>query len=424
MNTYAFIVLVALAGEYILSIVTSLLNIQAMTPRVPHEFRSVYDEDTYRQSQVYTRARTRFGLVQSTLSLTVLLFFWQIGGFEWLDRVARELAAGPVATGLVFVGTLVAGSTALGLPFRIYSTFVIEERFGFNRTTAATFTLDLVKGLLLGGLLGATLLSIVLFLFELTGSLAWLWCWGATTIFLLLAQFIAPTWIMPLFNTFTPLGTGELKDALIAYSQAARFPLEGVFVIDGSRRSAKANAFFTGFGKHKRIALFDTLIAKQTTAELVAVVAHEVGHYRRGHILRNLVFGIAHTGVLFWVLSLCLRQQGLFEAFGVAEPSVHAGLVFFSLLFTPVELVLSVLVHRFSRQYEFEADAFAAETTGSAEPLVSALKKLSADNLSNLTPHPLEVYLHHSHPPVLQRIDALRALRVAEPTESAATASG
>ena len=424
MNTYAFIVLVALASEYILSIVTSLLNIQAMTPRVPHEFRSVYDEGTYRQSQVYTRARTRFGLIQSTLSLTVLLFFWQIGGFEWLDRVARELAAGPVATGLVFVGTLVAGSTALGLPFRIYSTFVIEERFGFNRTTAATFTLDLVKGLLLGGLLGATLLSIVLFLFELTGSLAWLWCWGATTIFLLLAQFIAPTWIMPLFNTFTPLGTGELKDALIAYSQAARFPLEGVFVIDGSRRSAKANAFFTGFGKHKRIALFDTLIAKQTTAELVAVVAHEVGHYRRGHILRNLVFGIAHTGVLFWVLSLCLKQQGLFEAFGVAEPSVHAGLVFFSLLFTPVELVLSVLVHRFSRQYEFEADAFAAETTGSAEPLVSALKKLSADNLSNLTPHPLEVYLHHSHPPVLQRIDALRALRVAEPTESAATASG
>ena len=424
MNTYAFIVLVALTGEYILSIVTSLLNIQAMTPRVPHEFRSVYDEDTYRQSQVYTRARTRFGLMQSTLSLTVLLFFWQIGGFEWLDRVARELAAGPVATGLVFVGTLVAGSTALGLPFRIYSTFVIEERFGFNRTTAATFTLDLVKGLLLGGLLGATLLSIVLFLFELTGSWAWLWCWGATTIFLLLAQFIAPTWIMPLFNTFTPLGTGELKDALIAYSQAARFPLEGGFVIDGSRRSAKANAFFTGFGKHKRIALFDTLIAKQTTAELVAVVAHEVGHYRRGHILRNLVFGIAHTGVLFWVLSLCLKQQGLFEAFGVAEPSVHAGLVFFSLLFTPVELVLSVLVHRFSRQYEFEADAFAAETTGSAEPLVSALKKLSADNLSNLTPHPLEVYLHHSHPPVLQRIDALRALRVAEPTESAATASG
>ena len=424
MNTYAFIVLVALASEYILSIVTSLLNIQAMTPRVPHEFRSVYDEGTYRQSQVYTRARTRFGLIQSTLSLTVLLFFWQIGGFEWLDRVARELAAGPVATGLVFVGTLVAGSTALGLPFRIYSTFVIEERFGFNRTTAATFTLDLVKGLLLGGLLGATLLSIVLFLFELTGSLAWLWCWGATTIFLLLAQFIAPTWIMPLFNTFTPLGAGELKDALITYSQAARFPLEGVFVIDGSRRSAKANAFFTGFGKHKRIALFDTLIAKQTTAELVAVVAHEVGHYRRGHILRNLVFGIAHTGVLFWVLSLCLKQQGLFEAFGVAEPSVHAGLVFFSLLFTPVELVLSVLVHRFSRQYEFEADAFAAETTGSAEPLVSALKKLSADNLSNLTPHPLEVYLHHSHPPVLQRIDALRALRVAEPTESAATASG
>ena len=417
MNTYALVVLVALIGEYVLSVVTSLLNIRAMSPRVPDEFRSVYDEETYRQSQVYTRARTRFGLLRGTLSLAVLLLFWQMGGFGWLDRLCREFAGGPVATGLLFVGTLVAGSTALGLPFRIYSTFVIEERFGFNRTTAATFALDLLKGLVLGTLLGGTLLSVVLFLFELTGSLAWLWCWGTTTVFMLLAQFIAPTWIMPLFNTFTPLGNGELKDALVAYGRAARFPLEGVFVIDGSRRSAKANAFFTGFGKHKRIALFDTLIAKQTTAELIAVVAHEVGHYRRRHILKNMAFGIAHTGVLFWLLAVCVEQQGLFDAFGVAESSVYAGLVFFSLLFTPIELVLSVLVHRFSRRYEFEADAFAAETTGSAEPLVSALKKLSADNLSNLTPHPLEVYLHHSHPPVLQRIDALRALHVTEPNE-------
>lgn len=411
MNTYALIVLAALVAEYVLSVVTSLLNTRAMSPQVPAEFRSVYNEATYRQSQVYTHARTRFGLAQGTVNLTILLLFWQIGGFEWLDQISRSFALGSVLTGLLFIGMLVTGSTLLGLPFKIYSTFVIEERFGFNRTTSGTFALDLLKGLLLGGLLGGALLSVVLFLFELTGPLAWVWCWGATTAFILLAQLVAPTWIMPLFNTFTPLGGGELKEALITYAQMVHFPLEGVFVIDGSRRSAKANAFFTGFGKHKRIALFDTLITKHTTSELVSVVAHEVGHYRRGHIFKNLAFSMVHTGVLFWLLSICLQQQGLFEAFGVTEVSVHAGLVFFSLLFTPMELLLSVLVNRFSRQYEFEADAFAAETTGSSEPLISALKKLSADNLANLTPHPLEVYLHHSHPPVLQRINALRTFR-------------
>ena len=272
MNTYAIIVLAALIAEYVLSVVTSLLNTRAMSPQVPAEFRSVYNEETYRQSQVYTRARTRFGLAQGTASLTILLLFWQIGGFEWLDQTTRSFALGSVPTGLLFVGMLVAGSTLLSLPFKIYSTFVIEERFGFNRTTIGTFALDLLKGLLLGGLLGGALLSVVLFLFDLTGPLAWIWCWVATTVFMLLAQLVAPTWIMPLFNTFTPLGGGELKEALITYAQMVRFPLEGVFVIDGSRRSAKANAFFTGFGKHKRIALFDTLITKHTTSELVSVV--------------------------------------------------------------------------------------------------------------------------------------------------------
>ena len=301
-------------------------------------------------------------------------------------------------------------STALGLPFRIYSTFVIEERFGFNRTTGRTFVLDRVKGLALGAVLGGALLAAVLFFFDWAGPLAWLWCWGAVTGFMLTAQFVAPTWIMPLFNTFSPLDGGELKDALLDYARSTQFPLDGITVIDGSRRSAKANAFFTGFGSHKRIALFDTLIEQQTTPELVAIVAHEVGHYKRRHILKGLTLSLAHTGALFWLLSLFLDRPGLFDAFAVPEPSVHAGLVFFGLLFTPIELVLSVLVNSFSRRYEFEADAFAADTTGSAEPLVTALKKLSADSLSNLTPHPLQVFLHHSHPPVLHRITALRTL--------------
>ena len=410
MNTYAWIVLIALAGEHLLAVATSVLNVRAMRATVPDEFREVYDQDTYARSQTYTRARTWFGLVHGTTSLAALLAFWGAGGFGWLDALCRGVGWGPVPTGLLFVAALLVGSTLLGLPFRIYSTFVIEERFGFNRTSLATFVLDLAKGLALGALLGGSLLALVLAFFEWAGPAAWVWCWVATAVFMLTAQFVAPTWIMPLFNTFSPLDQAELKEALVGYARSVHFPLHGIFVVDGSRRSAKANAFFTGFGKRKRIGLFDTLIAQHTTPELVAVVAHEVGHYKRRHIVKGLALSLAHTGVLFLLLSLFLEQRGLFEAFGVAEPSVHAGLVFFGLLFTPVELLLSLVANRVSRIHEFEADAFAARTTGGAAALVSALKKLSADSLSNLTPHPLQVFLHHSHPPVLQRIAALRTL--------------
>ena len=410
MNAYAWIVLIALAGEHLLAVATSVLNVRAMRATVPDEFREVYDRDTYARSQTYTRARTWFGLAQGTTSLAVLLVFWSAGGFGWLDALCRGVGWGPVPTGLLFIAALVAGSTLLGLPFRIYSTFVIEERFGFNRTSPATFVLDLAKGFALGALLGGSLLALVLAFFEWAGPAAWVWCWGATALFMLTAQFVAPTWIMPLFNTFSPLDEAELKEALVGYARSVQFPLHGIFVVDGSRRSAKANAFFTGFGNRKRIGLFDTLIARHTTPELVSVVAHEVGHYKRRHIVKGLALSLAHTGALFLLLSLFLERQGLFEAFGVAEPSVHAGLVFFGLLFTPIELLLSLVANRVSRVHEFEADAFAARTAGGAAPLVSALKKLSADSLSNLTPHPLQVFLHHSHPPVLKRIAALRTL--------------
>jgi STE24 endopeptidase len=410
MNVYAWIVLVALVGEFVLSVVTSVLNVRAMSPTVPDEFRSTYDDDAYARSQTYTRTQSWFGLVQGLVSLTTLLAFWRFGGFGWLDASCRAFGFGPVPTGLLFVGALLVGSTVLGLPFRLYATFVIEERFGFNRTTPRTFALDLVKGLALGAVLGGTLLALLLFLFDSTGPVAWIWCWAVTTAFTLAAQFLAPTWIMPLFNTFSPLEKTELKEALVDYARSTHFPLDDIFVVDGSRRSAKANAFFTGFGSRKRIGLFDTLIARHTTPELVAVVAHEVGHYQRGHMLKGLALGVAHTGALFWLLSRFLEQPGLFRAFAVSEPSVYAGMVFFGLLFTPIDLVLSIVVNLFSRKHEFEADAFAAETTGTVEPMVTALTKLSADSLSNLTPHPLQVFLHHSHPSVLRRIAALRAL--------------
>ena len=410
MNTFAVVILAALVGEYLLQLASGALNVRAFSPALPDEFTGVFDDEKYARARRYTATRTRFGLLRGAFDLAVVLVFWFAGGFAALDAAAQGLGHGPVVTGLLYVGALALASTLLGLPFSAYSTFVIEARYGFNRTTAATFAADTLKGLALGALLGGLLLALILAFFEWAGPLAWLWCWIAATAFLLAVQFIAPTWIMPLFNKFTPLEGGDLHDAILAYARKARFPLRGLFVVDGSRRSSKANAFFTGFGKNKRIGLFDTLVDDYSVPELVAVVAHEVGHYKKRHVWQRTALAIGHLGAMLWILSLFLGQEGLFAAFYVSEPSVHAGLVFFGLLFTPVELALSVLVNFFSRRNEFEADRFAAETTGGGEPLIAALKKLSADNLSNLTPHPLAVCLDYSHPPVLQRIAALRRL--------------
>ena len=409
MNLYAVIILVALLAEYTLSVLSSTLNLRSLSPALPSEFDGVLDAAKYAKSQDYTRTRTCFGLFRSAVSLALVLGWWQLEGFEWLDQSLRGLGYGPVVTGLLYIGGLSLLSTVLGLPFRIYSTFVIEERYGFNRTTPATFVADLLKGLALGVVLGGALLAVVLLFFQWAGPLAWLWCWLAATLFLLIVQFVAPTWIMPLFNKFTPLETGDLHEAILAYAKSTRFPLKGIFVVDGSRRSSKANAFFTGLGRNKRIGLFDTLVQQYTVPELVAVVAHEVGHYRRRHVSKGMALGVAHLGAVFFVMSLFLEQPGLFEAFYMSERSVYAGLLFFGLLFTPVELVLSMFVNVFSRRNEFEADEFAATTTGSGDPLITALKKLSADSLTNLTPHPLHVFLSYSHPPVLRRIAALRA---------------
>ena len=408
-NVYALIIVVALVGEYILSLLSSALNLGSLRTTLPAEFSGVFGEERYARSQRYTQTRTKFGLVHSTVGLLIILVWWQTGGFEWLDQLVRTLGYGPVFTGLLYIWALGLASSVLGLPFRLYSTFVIEERYGFNRTTPGTFAGDLLKGLALAVGVGGILLAVVLLFFEWTGALAWLWCWLVATAFLLIVQFVAPTVIMPLFNTFTPLESGALREAILAYARTANFPLIGIFVVDGSRRSSKANAFFTGLGRHKRIGLFDTLVQHYTVGELVAVVAHEIGHYKKGHILKGMALRIAYMGALFYVMSLVLQQAGLFEAFYMTEMSVYAGLIFFGLLFTPVELVLSLVVNTVSRQNEFEADAFAAGTTGNGEELVSALKKLSADSLTNLTPHPLHVFLHDSHPPVLQRIEALRA---------------
>jgi STE24 endopeptidase len=410
MNIYATVILATIIIGYLLSIITEILNLRALSAELPDEFDGVYDADAYRKSQEYTRTTTRFGFATETFGVILTLAFWFSGGFQYLDTVVRVWQLHPIWTGLIYIGILTMGRSILALPFSIYSTFVIEEKFGFNKTTPFTFLTDLLKGLLLSIVLGGPLLAGVLAFFEFAGEWAWIYCWLATTAFTLFVQFIAPTWIMPLFNKFTPLEEGELRDAIMKYAASVKFSIQNLFVMDGSKRSTKSNAFFTGFGKNKRIALFDTLIEKHTVAELVAVLAHEIGHYKKHHILQQMVISILHAGVLFYLLSIFVSHRALFDAFFVAEVSVYTGLIFFGMLYSPIELLLSIFMQVFSRKNEYEADHYAAKTTNDSESMIAALKKLSVHNLSNLTPHPLYVFLNYSHPPVLQRIRALRAL--------------
>ena len=298
----------------------------------------------------------------------------------------------------------------ISIPFELYDTFVIEEKFGFNKTTIGTFVADKLKGLLLALVLGAPILALVLFLFEKFGPNAWWYGWIAVSGFSLLMAYLAPTYIMPLFNKFKPLEDGELKSAIQGMSKKCEFPLTEVYEIDGSKRSTKANAFFTGLGKNKKIALYDTLIQNNGVGELVAVLAHEIGHFKKKHIVQSIVAGILQMGVLFFLLGQFLNNSGLFEAFSVKEVSVYGSLVFFTFLFEPISKMLSVAMMWLSRKNEFEADAYAAEVTGQPQDLISGLKKLSKDNLANLTPHPFYVFLNYSHPPMLKRIAALEAI--------------
>lgn len=409
MNTYAAIILAALLAEYGLNVLSDLLNVRHLKPTLPEEFRDTFDEDEYETAQDYTRTRTRFGLLSSTFGLAVLLLFWFAGGFEWLDTVVRTWGFGPILTGLLYVGLLVLGRSVLSLPFSIYSTFVIEERFGFNETTPKTFVLDLLKSLGLGVAIGGPLLAAILWFFEATGPYGWVYAWIVVTAVMLLLQFFAPRYLMPLFNDFEPLEEGELREAILSYAGSVDFPVDEVYVMDGSRRSNKANAFFTGFGANRRIVLFDTLVEELAVDELLTVVAHEMGHYKLYHIPQRIAISVVQTGVLFLLLSIFLQVEGLYEAFYVDEPAVYTGLLFFGLLYSPADLLLSIPLNAWSRRHEFQADRFAVDTTERADSLIDGLKCLAETNLSNLTPHPFTVILEYSHPPLLDRIDSIRA---------------
>ncbi len=408
MNGYLVFILAVILTGFALELLVSLLNLRSLHADLPTEFADVFDREQYTRSQEYTRSTTRFGLIQNTIMTPVTILFILAGGFNWVDNLARSLTLGPIVTGLIFTGILMLLSGIVGLPFSIYATFVIEERFGFNKTTIKTFILDIIKSIFLAILLGGPILALILWLFETGGSFAWLYCWFLVICFTLVVQFLAPVIIMPLFNKFTPLDEGELKDKITAYSQQENFQMKGIYTMDGSKRSTKLNAFFTGFGKFRRIVFFDTLLEKLSSNEILAVLAHEMGHYKKKHIFKMMAASILQMGIMFYILSLFLNNTGLFEAFGMEHLSIYASLFFFGFLYSPISMVLSIVANIFSRRHEYEADAYAASTTARPQDLISGLKKLSVSNLSNLTPHPLHVFLNYSHPPVLARIIALR----------------
>ncbi|MBN2107696.1 MAG: M48 family metallopeptidase [Deltaproteobacteria bacterium] len=410
MNGYLIFILAVLILSWLLDLALEILNLRALKPDLPAEFQGWYDAGKYANSQQYLRDTTIFGCITDTFFLILTVAFILLGGFNFADGIARSAGFSEIPTGLLFAGMLILASDIIHIPFSAYATFVIEERYGFNKTTLKVFIFDHLKGWLLAAAIGGPVLALVLWFFQKAGPLAWLWCWAAVTVLQIALMFIAPAVIMPLFNKFTPLADGKLKGAIEGYARGQKLKLQGIFTMDGSRRSTKSNAFFTGFGRFRRIVLFDTLIEKHSVEELVAVLAHEVGHYKKRHILRMLVMSVATSGVMFFILSLFLSSPSLSAAFRMEHTSLYATLFFFGFLYAPIEMLIGIGANILSRRHEFEADEFAARTVTSPEPLITALKKLSVDNLSNLTPHPAKVFLEYSHPPVLERIQSLRRL--------------
>lgn len=408
MNIYLVIILTILIGEYILNLIVENLNVRSVSTVLPEEFEGSYDADKYKKSQNYLKENTKFSLIKDTIFTVIIVAFILVGGFNAADNLARGFNLGPISTGLIFAAMLMFAMQVLNIPFSIYRTFVIEERYGFNRSSVRTFVLDILKSLFLGAIIGGIVFVGILWFFAKTASFAWVYCWIGVTLFQLFLVFIAPVVILPLFNKFTPLEEGQLKNAIEEYAAGEDFELKGIFKMDASRRSSKANAYFLGFGKYRRIALFDTLITKHSVDELVSILAHEIGHYKRRHIIKRMVISIITMAVMFFILSIFINNQGLFAAFKMEKMSIYASLFFFGFLYIPISMVFSVLSSFLSRRYEYEADLFAVSTYKKPQAFIAALKKLTVDNLSNLTPHPLKVFLHYSHPPVLRRIQAIR----------------
>ncbi len=407
MNNLFYIIIIILIIQFLIETVLDYLNAKRYGDPVPEELDDVFNAEEYKKSQAYKKTNYSFGLLTSAFSLLLTLGFLIFGGFEWVDQIARSITDNPILIALLFFGIIMIGSDIITLPFSYYSTFVIEEKFGFNKTTKGTFFMDKLKGWGMMAVVGGGLLALIIWFFEWAGSNFWIYAWVLVAVFTLFMNLFYSKLIVPLFNKLTPLEAGGLKNKIENYAENVGFELHNIFVIDGSKRSTKANAYFSGFGKEKRITLYDTLINDLEEEEIVAVLAHEVGHYKRKHIIFNLGASILLTGFTLFLLSLFINNPDVSLAIGVSQPSFHAALIGFGILYSPISEVTGLIMNHLSRKFEYQADDY-AKNTYAASPLISSLKKLSKNSLSNLTPHPAYVFMHYSHPPLIARIRNLK----------------
>ncbi len=406
------VIIVILVVGYIVERILDYLNSTYWSDELPDELKGIYDAEKYKKSQAYLRVKQRFSVLTDSVSLAVMLLMLLLGGFAWLDQVVREWTTHPILMSLCFFGILGLASDLLTTPFSVYSTFVIEERFGFNKTTPRTFILDKLKGWLLGAVIGGGLLSLVIWIYLSTGQFFWVLTWITISLFSVFMTMFYSTLIVPLFNKQTPLAQGELRNAIEQFAEKVMFRLDNIFVIDGSKRSRKANAYFSGLGAKKRIVLYDTLIADHSVDELVAVLAHEVGHYKKKHTRTGIILSVIQTGLMLYILSLFIGNPLLSQALGAELGSFHMGILAFGMLYSPISMILGLGMNYLSRKHEYEADRFAG-VQFNARSLQEALKKLSVNNLSNLRPHPAYVFVYYSHPPVLKRLQALEGVESA-----------
>jgi STE24 endopeptidase len=405
-QTILYIIIGITAVSYIFEQILEYINVRSQREEIPDEVAAFYDRDMYIKSLQYHRELTNFSFITSGFSFLLSIAMLLFGGFGWLDGILRNIVQNDILLALIFFGTISIVSDIITLPFQWHRIFVIEEKYGFNKTTLKIFIADKLKGYILGALMGGVLLSALIYLVQTIGPNFWIWFALIACSFMLLMNMFYASVILPLFNKLTPLPEGELKTAIEAFAQKVSFPLDNIFVIDGSKRSSKANAFFSGIGKKKKIVLYDTLINNHTTDELVAVLAHEVGHFKKKHIVWSYSVSVVQIVFMLYVLSLMIFNENLSLALGGQQQAIHLNLIAFAILFSPVSGITGLLMSILSRKNEFEADAYARQTySGSA--LANALKKLSVDSLSDLYPHPVYVFFHYSHPPLLERLQAI-----------------
>ncbi len=407
-ETLVYIIISIIIIDFVIDKILDTLNARHFDDPVPSELADVYDEKEYEKSQRYKKERFKFGLITSTFTVLLTLGFIIFDGFAWVDQVARSITDNSILIALIFFGIIMLGSDILMTPFSWYSTFVIEEKYGFNKTTRKTFLLDKLKGLAMTAVLGGGILALIVWFYQVAGEDFWWYAWILIAVFSVFMNMFYAKLIVPLFNKQTPLEEGSLRTRIEEYARSVGFKLDNIFVIDGSKRSTKANAYFSGFGSEKRITLYDTLINDLEEDEIVAVLAHEVGHYKRNHILVNLAVSILTTGFTLWLLSLFVDNSVLSKALGVSEPSFHIGLVAFGILYSPISEITGLIMNYVSRKFEYQADNY-AKATYNGESLISSLKKLSKNTLSNLTPHKAYIFVHYSHPSLLQRYRNLKS---------------